>query len=171
MRPTILKFLLLAAVFILVDACRIKYTFTGTTVPTDIKTITIEQFENTAPLISPGLAQDFSETLRDYFLRRTNFKVVANNGDIIIKGAINNYAVKQTSLAGNTSEATQNRLTITIKAKLESEKHPELNWEDNFSNFADFGGAEDLSSVEKSLQTLINEKIAQDIFNKTFGRW
>ena len=128
------------------------------------------QFENTASLISPSLAQDFSEILRDYFLRRTNFRLVANDGDIEITGEINGYTVKQTTMTG-TSEASQNRLTITIKAKLESEKHPELGWNDSFTNFADFDGSADLSSLEKGLQTQINEKIAQDIFNKTFGKW
>ncbi len=152
------------------SACKIRFTFSGTKVPENIKTITIEQFENNARLISPSLAQDFSETLRDFFLKRTNMRLVSSGGDVVITGEISQYEIKPINVQEN-ALASQNRLSLSIKTTLESESYPELNWSDSFSNFADFDATKDFSSLEKSLQDEINQKIAQDIFNKTFGQW
>ena len=49
-------------------SCSISYKFNGATIDyTRIKTVTIEDFPNQAPLVYPPLSQMFSERLRENF--------------------------------------------------------------------------------------------------------
>ncbi|MCB9235087.1 MAG: LptE family protein [Bacteroidia bacterium] len=150
--------------------CKPSFTFTGAKIPSDVKTISIEQFENNAPIVVSTLAQDFTEKVRDFFTSRTNLQLVESNGDLNLSGAIVNYDVAPINLTGGDVAAT-NRLTIRINAEMTSENHPDLAWKDSFSNFADFDAATDISTIENDLITEVNNKIAQDLFNKTFANW
>ncbi|NBV13561.1 MAG: hypothetical protein EBS07_05775 [Sphingobacteriia bacterium] len=146
------------------------YSFTGANVDPRIKTIAIQQFDNTASMVVPNLVQTFSEALRDKFLTQTSLSLVKNNGDITISGRITEYAVTPITLQGNQT-AAQNRLTIKVTVQLENTLDPEQNWEQTFTNFADFPGTQNLGTVEQNLITQINDKITQDIFNRAFANW
>jgi len=151
------------------QACGV-YSFTGATVHQDIKTISIQQFENTASIVVPNLIQTFSEALRDKFLTQTSLSLVRDNGHVNISGRITDYRVSPINIQGDQT-AGQNRLTITVFVIFENELSPEENWEQSFTNFSDFGGNTNLSVVEQELIRDINDKITQDIFNKAFANW
>lgn len=159
-----------SAVFLLcLNGCGI-YSFTGANVNEDIKTISIQQFENTASIVVPNLVQTFSETLRDKFLTQTSLSLVKENGHVNISGRITDYTVTPINIQGNQT-AGQNRLTITVFVKFENELNPEENWEQSFSNFTDFAAGGNLNALEQELIREINDKITQDIFSKAFANW
>lgn len=160
-----LAFLLL----FLLQGCGI-YSFTGANVNADIKSISIQQFDNTASIVVPNLIQTFSEALRDKFLTQTSLVLVKENGHVNISGRITDYQITPINIQGNQT-AGQNRLTISVMVKFENELNPEENWEQNFSNFADYPSTATLSSIEQDLIREINDKITQDIFNKAFANW
>ena len=58
--------------FILVLALTLKscgiYSFTGTNIQSDVKTIQIDYFPNNAVLVEPSLSQNFTTDLQDLFL-------------------------------------------------------------------------------------------------------
>ena len=73
-------------------SCSISYKFNGATIDyTRIKTVTIEDFPNQAPLVYPPLSQMFSERLREQFRRNTRLEPVQTNGDLVLEGAIVGY--------------------------------------------------------------------------------
>ena len=146
------------------------YSFTGANVDSRIRTIAIQQFDNTASIVVPNLVQTFSEALRDKFLTQTSLSLVRENGDVNISGRITEYTVTPITLQGNQT-AAQNRLTIKVVVQLENTIDPEQNWEQTFTNFADFPGTQNLSAVEQTLIAQINDKITQDIFNRAFANW
>jgi len=146
------------------------YSLNGGSVPPGSETISVELFENNAPLIVPTLAQDMTEALKDRFVSQTNLRVVNYEGDLRFSGAITQYAVAPIAIQGDET-AAQNRLTINAKVKFEVPDHPEMNWENGFSQFSDFPATTSLSDVETSLIEDILDKITLDIFNKALSNW
>lgn len=168
------KWTFLAALGLLLvsGGCRIRYTLSGASIPADIETVSIDLFENNAPIVIPSLAQDFTERLRDKFLSRSSLRLIQSGGDLYFQGTITRYEVKPLALQGD-NQAAQNRLTISMSVSLTCEKHNELAWETprTFSQFADFDAGTDLAAVQDLLIEEINDKLVQDIFNKAFGNW
>ncbi len=144
------------------------YSFTGVSIPNEMKTLKIENFTNTSELVVPAFSQLFSQKLRDKFLSQSNLKQIDGEADLIIKGNITGYQIAPIALQGN-DRAAQNRLTVNIEFQLISNKFEDYNKVYNVSNFVDFTTA--YSSAESQLIQEISEKLSQDIFNKTFSNW
>ena len=86
-------------------------------------------------------------------------------------GAITGYDVKATAISAK-EQATQNRLTVSVKVTFLNRKFPEDDFEDKgFSAYADFDASQSLDAVEASLCEEIVEKICDDIFNATVAKW
>lgn len=155
---------------LLLAGCKVNYSFTGAQVNPDVKTISIATFPAYAPLAPPTLGQSFTEELKDIFIRQTNLTLVKNNGDLIIEGEITGYATRGEAVSSN-DQSTLNRLTIQVKVRYTDTKNDKNSYEQTFSNFAQYPGEQNLSSVETELINDINEKLTQDIFNKSLGNW
>lgn len=167
--PTsLVYFLVIITLFI--SACRTSFSFIGGNVDANLSTFTIESFDNDANLVVPTLSQDFSLELTNYFLNNTRLNSVKTGGDLTFSGAITRYEVTPVAIQGNET-AAQNRLTIAVFVRCENKLNEEKNWEETFSQFTDFDGTASLSSVEDELIKDINEKLTQDVFNKTFSDW
>lgn len=147
-----------------------KYSFTGAAVPENVKTISIATFPNYASLAPPALSQTFTETLKDIFIRQTSLTMVGKNGDLQMDGQITDYRIAQEAISGQ-EQATLNRLTITVKVNYVDTKNPDNSYEQSFSNFAQFDSDANPSDVQDQLIDEINEKMVQDIFNRTLGNW
>lgn len=161
---------LVAACLLLLSGCWL-YSFTGTSIQPDVKTITINFFENRAPKVNPSLSNDMTEELRTRFRRMTSLEQVDYDGDLEISGQIVGYDVSASAVAAG-DVAAQNRLTITVKVSFENRKYPQDSFTDkSFSNYADYDSANSLDAVESSLCTEIIDKILEDIFNATVAQW
>ena len=154
----------------LVQSCGI-YSFTGTSIQPEVKSITINYFEYTAPKVNPSLSNMMTEGLQDKFTRLTKLEQVDMDGDLEIVGAITGYDVKATAISAK-EQATQNRLTVSVKVSFINRKFPEDDFEDKgFSAYADFDASQSLDAVEAGLCEEIVEKICDDIFNATVANW
>ena len=158
-----------AAMFI-VHSCGI-YSFTGTSIQPDVKTITINYFEYQALKVNPSLSNDLTTALQDKFLKLTKLEQVDMDGDLEITGAVTGYDVKATSITAN-EQAAQNRLTVTVKISFVNRKYPEDDFENkSFSAYADFDAMQSLDAVESSLCEEIIEQLCDDMFNATVANW
>jgi hypothetical protein len=146
------------------------YSFTGASISPDVKTISIIQFPNNAPLVQPTLSQSLTLALRDKFASQTNLTLVKTNGDLNIEGEISNYVVQAIAVQAN-QQAALNRLTISIKVKFTNKKNEKQDFEAVFSRYRDYNSQLDLSSVEKNLIDEINKELVEDIFNRAVVNW
>lgn len=147
------------------------YSFSGTSIQPDVKTVTINYFEYKALKVNPSLSNNMTESLKDQFRRLTKLEQVDEEGDLEIIGAIVGYDVKATSVTAN-EVAAQNRLTVTVKVSFVNKKYPEDNFDDkSFSAYADFDSNQSIDAVESSLCEEIVEKLCDDIFNATVAQW
>lgn len=160
----------LAVTMFIVQSCGI-YSFTGTSIQPDVKTVTINYFEYQALKVNPSLSNDLTVALQDKFLKLTKLEQVEMDGDIEITGAVTGYDVKATAITAN-EQAAMNRLTVTVKISFTNRKYPEDDFPDkSFSAYADFNAMEPLDAVEASLCEEIIEQLCDDMFNATVANW
>lgn len=166
----VLMALSLAVTAVIVHSCGI-YSFTGTSIQPEVKTVTINYFEYKALKVNPSLSNQMTEAMQDKFLKLTKLEQVEMDGDIEVIGAITGYDVKATAVTANESVA-QNRLTVTVKVSFVNRKFPEDNFEDkSFSAYQDFDATQALESVESTLCEDIVDQLCEDIFNATVAQW
>ncbi|NQV54048.1 MAG: LptE family protein [Flavobacteriales bacterium] len=154
--------------------CKVNYSFTGASVSLDVNTISIATFDATrTPLAPPSLSLSFTEALKDRFLRQTSLTLVKNNGDLMIDGEITGYVQRDEAATGTTASVTTlSRLTISVKVRFIDTKNEQNSYEQSFSNMEQFDAStQTLAEVEEQLIEAINEKLTQDIFNRTLGNW
>lgn len=166
----ILTTVILAISALMVTSCGI-YSFTGTSIQPDVKTITINYFEYKALKVNPSLSNTVTEALKDKFTKMTKLEQVDLDGDLEIIGEITGYDVKATAITAN-EQAAQNRLTVNVKITFIDRKYPENSFENkSFSAYADFDAMQQLDAVESSLCEEIVEKLCEDMFNATVANW
>lgn len=147
------------------------YSFTGASIPPDMETVSIDFFENSAPLVVPYLSQEFTESLKNRVRNQTRLSMVRTDGDAAFEGKITGYSINPTAVQGN-DRAGLNRLTITVNVKYSNKLNPKLNFEQSFSRFKDFStSAGPIQTQEQQLIKEINEMLTEDIFNRAFANW
>lgn len=162
--------LALAVTAFVVQSCGI-YSFTGTSIQPDVKSITINYFEYKALKVNPNLSNSITEALKDKFTKMTKLEQVDMDGDLEIIGEVTGYDVKATAITAN-EQAAQNRLTVNVKIAFIDRKYPENSFENkSFSAYADFDAMQQLDAVESALCEEIIEKLCEDIFNATVANW
>jgi hypothetical protein len=162
--------ILFLSILIIIQSCGI-YSFTGTNIQPDVKTIQIDYFPNNAILVEPILSQTFTTQLQDLFLQQTNLDLVKSGGDLQFEGEITGYKINpMTATAAQT--AAQNRLTITVNVRFFNNKLEEDNFEKSFSHYYDYDANAVLtgSALDDAFDEII-ERITQDIFNASVAKW
>jgi len=147
------------------------YSFTGASIPAGMETVSVDFFENNAPLVVPYLSQDFTEALKDRIRNQSRLSMIRTDADAAFSGRITGYTINPTAVQGN-DRAGLNRLTITVSVKYTNTVNPTLNFEESFSRFKDFStNAGPIQSQEQQLIKDINAMLTEDIFNRAFANW
>ncbi|HUX56806.1 MAG TPA: LptE family protein [Bacteroidales bacterium] len=151
------------------NGCKVSYSFTGASTQ-GLETVSIQYFQNRAPLVQPGLSQTITDVLIDKCKSQTSLNFVNGIADANFEGEITDYNTRPLTVAAD-AQAAMNRFTITVKVKFTNAVDPELNFEQSFSRYEDYDSRLDLSNVEKELSEQIVELIVEDVFNKAFVNW
>lgn len=162
---------MLAAVILvlLIQGCGI-YSFTGTSIQPDVKTVTINYFEYTALKVNPSLSNELTEALKERFRKMTRLEQVDLDGDLELTGTVIGYDVRATAITAD-EVAAQNRLTVSVKLDFMNRLYPEDDFSKNFSAYADYDSTNSLDAVEATLCEEIIDKLIEDIFNSTVANW
>lgn len=146
------------------------YNFTGGSVPSDVKTISIQSIYNETGQGPTNISQNATEKLKSYYQSNTKLILVPSNADWKLEGKIVGYV--SSGVAAKVDETSgSNRLTITIKMNFVNTKDPKQNFDQNFSYFQDFAQDKTLFEVESVLTDAILDQIVLDIFQKTTSNW
>jgi hypothetical protein len=165
-----LLFLLFVTVVTSSTDCKVSYSFTGASISPQVKTVSVQYFQNRASLVQPGLSQYLTDALMDKCKSQTSLKTVNGIGDVNFEGEITDYYTRPQSVAAD-AQAAMNRFTISVKVKFTNSVEPDLSFEQTFSRYQDYSSNLDLSQVEKDLTDKIVEMIVEDIFNQAFVNW
>ena len=151
-------------------SCKVQYSFTGASISPEVKTVSISQFVNVAPLVNPTLASNSTEALKERFVTQTSLALQDFAGDLAFSGEIVGYDVAPVAIQGNETAAL-NRLTITVKVKFVNVKDEKANFERSFSFYTDYPASQSFADNEQSLVATIQEKLVDDIFNAAVANW
>ena len=166
-RVAIIAALIIAAIS--VSGCWI-YSFSGTSIQPDVKTITIEPVVNKSLKVNPTLANTLFEEMCDKYKKLTSLDQTEENGDLIVEATIESYQVSSVAVTAEEYSA-MSRLTVTVKVKFTNNKHTEDNFEKSFAAFEDYNSENSLDAVESTLCETIVDKLVEDIFNATVANW
>lgn len=146
------------------------YSFSGTSIAPDVKSISVYTIENRAMKVNPSLSNTLTNALQDKYRRLTNLEMLPEEGDLEVSGIITNYDVTPTAVTSD-EVASQNRLTITVRITYKNNRHEEENFEKSFAAFQDYDSNNSLDAVENGLCEDIVEILVEDIFNATVANW
>ncbi len=164
------RFALIFVFATLLSSCGI-YSFTGTSIQADVKTITIPYVEYKALRVNPSLSGSLTEALQEKFRKLTRLEQVDVDGDLELVCEVTGYDVKAVAVTAD-EMAAQNRLTVTVKIEFTNHKYPEDDVSNKtFSAYEDFDSTLSLDAVEGTLCETIIEKLVEDIFNATVAQW
>ncbi|GAA4457682.1 hypothetical protein GCM10023189_28800 [Nibrella saemangeumensis] len=161
--------LLIVALCLFLSSCGI-YSFTGTTLSPDLKSITITNFSMQTAGGPANLAINLNERLKEYYQRYTNLKVVPSGGDLLLEGSITGYDLLAIAPTAQ-DQAGLNRLQITVQARFVNNKEESKSFDQSFSFYQDFPQNQTLDQNEGRLVPKILDQIVLDIFNKTAADW
>ncbi|MCI2108960.1 MAG: LPS assembly lipoprotein LptE [Bacteroidales bacterium] len=165
----LLSIAIIALAAVLSGGCGI-YSFSGTSIQSDVKTITLNYFEYKALKVNPTLSNDLTEAMKDKFRKMTRLEQVDEDGDMELEGAITGYDVRAAAITAD-EVAAKNRLTVTVHIKFTNNKYPEDNVDKDFSAYAEYDSTNTLDAVESTLCEQIVEQLAEDIFNACVAQW
>ncbi len=169
-RKNFLRLVLVAGLCILAS-CKISYKFNGSSIDyTVVKTITIEEFPNRAPLVVASLSSDFTEKLKDEFSSKTSLVAVEHDGDLQITGYINGYNVVSSGV-NSSGEAVDSRLQMSVSVRFVNKANPSENFERSFSSYQTFSNQYTIDEVQGELNETLIEDIVSQIFNATVANW
>ncbi len=91
------------------------YTFSGSSIPSHMKTIEIPLFENSA--LVQGVAEDITDELT-LSVQREKLKIVARDGDAAINGTVATYQNKAYDYTGGRENLDVKTYAVNITAKV-----------------------------------------------------
>lgn len=163
------RILCIVAAALCLNSCGI-YSFSGTSIQPDVNTITINFIEYRALRVNPSLSNDLTEAIRNQFRRMTRLEQVDMDGDMEISGQITGYEISTAAVTAQ-EVAARNKLTVTVKIQFSDKKHPEEDFDKNFSAYSEYDSTSTIDEVESSLCAEIIDKLVEDIFNASVAQW
>lgn len=149
------------------------YSFTGTTLSPDIKTISIQNIENSTGEGPSNLTQVVTDNFKEYYRRNTNLAIVQSEGDLQLEGQIVSFTYSPAAIQreGQQDIASLNRLTLGVQIRFVNAKQPEKDFERTFTIAQDFPQNVDVTQLSTGQIQQLSEQLVVDVFNKTVADW
>lgn len=153
------------SIMTLCTACGI-YSFSGSTLPPHLKTIGIPLLEDQTTEF--GIDQALTDVLIDAFIDDNSLKIdEPRSADAILTGTITRVE-DRTGQYSASEVASDFRVSITVKVKLEDMRKRQVMFEASISQYGTYDGSE--VTREEGIDEAL-EKIATDILNRALSDW
>ena len=165
------KLILLSAVVLSLNTCKMSYSFSGASIPIEAKTVSIDYImNNSSTVVIPQLSQTLTDGLKNKLSAQTSLKLVKKDGDLALSGEITGTTTSPAAVGATVAQ--QNKLEVTVKISFVNKIDPTKNFTDVvFSWYATYPANVDYSAVASTLLPQITDKIVDDIFNKAVVNW
>ncbi len=163
--------LLLFATVFTVSGC-INYSFTGTSIPADVRTIYIPFFADRSQSGLGDLSDRINQALINRFVNQSRLSLSNDreSADAFLDGAIQNYVNRPFSVRGD-EQANLNEIQITVRASFQYAKDEEPLWNKNFTGSATYNVQEDPVEGEIQAAQTALQQIASNMFNDAVSSW
>ena len=159
---------LLGSMFLGLAGCR--YSFTGGSVPSNLKTIAIPIVQDQSGFGDQLLKNRFTEQLVQRFTNDGSLTLAdRTNADSALETVITSVRESATVVKPG-EDVSQRRITITARVSFTDLKLRKKLWERDFSQWGDFPSGATLTQRDKGIQEAIR-KLTEDILNETVAGW
>ena len=146
------------------------YSFKGITIPAEINTYYVENFNLSTANAPVEIDIQFSEALRTKVRTESKLKLTDTDPDVSFAGQITGYQItSEAPREGNT--VALNKLEITVQVQYTNHINEKESYSRSYSFFRTFPADQDLQSVQESLNSDIIKQLTEKIFNETFASW
>jgi TolB-like protein len=147
-----------------------SYSFTGSSIPSDMKTIAIPVFDDVSGYTEAGLRENLTNSLIQKFIQDNSLQVVDRKySDTILEGVIISVRDEPFVIAGN-EQVNSRRVLIQVRAKFLDQRSKKQYWERNFSQYADYSPEGGTFAKQQAIQKVI-ENLTEDILISTVSDW
>ena len=162
---------LLVVLLIGINGC-ISYSFTGTSIPSDVRTIYIPFFPDRSQSGLGDLSDRLNRALINRFVNQSRLSL--NNdqdeSDAFVEGAIQTYVNRPFSIGGD-EQANLNEIQITVRATFQYTSDDEPLWTKNFTGSATYDVLEDPVDGEIAAAETALQQISNNMFNDAVSSW
>lgn len=165
------KHLLLISLLLISGGC-FSYSFTGTSIPSDVETVYIPFFADRSSSGVGDLSDQLNSILIERFINQTRLRLADNQGeaDAVLEGSITAYDSRPFSVSGD-EQSDQNEVTISVNATYQYTDEDEPEWETSFSGKGTYDPNENPIDGETEAAIEALEQIANNMFNDAVSGW
>ena len=158
-------FLAISACAALIIQCGV-YSFSGSTLPSHIRTVAVPLFENTTPEF--GIDQSITDALIKAISQDNTLRIAdERSADSIIKGVITRV-VETADEYDREERVSGTRLTISVQVVFEDVRRREELWSETWSHWGRYGF--DGKQWDDAIQE-VADKLTKAILNRTVSGW
>lgn len=148
-----------------------SYSFTGSSVPQHIKTISIPIVKDKSGKGEPGLSNDLTQNLTQQFIDDNNLQVVNSvTADAVLSVTIIAMPDRAEVVSGENEKASKRRITLKVKAVYKDLVLKETIFDRNFSNYGVFETDNYAENRQGAIQVAI-ENVALDLLLAVVADW
>lgn len=146
------------------------YSFTGGSVPANLKTVAIPLVDDQSGFGQAGLREKFTNDLTTLFIKDNSLDVTnGTNADALLEGVL--LPITDAPVAVQQGEqVSKRRITMSAKFTFQDMKLRRKIWEKTFSNWGEYDSGGGLSQRQTGLEEAI-KKITEDILLETVSGW
>ena len=151
----------------LLFCCCGYYSFSGSSLPSHLKTIAIPVFDDKTAEF--GVRESIAEALVIEFTKDNSLKIAdPRNADCLLEGTIS--SIRDQAGAYDTDEVVQDiKVVITIDVKFNDVKKRKIIWEEKLIQWGTYNPDQPDGRTEGINEAI--EKLVADILNKTIAGW
>ena len=156
-----------AIVVLLMTGC---YSFRGGSVPSHLKSVAIQLFDDQSGSAEPGLREKFTNKLIDRFRQDNSLQVTdKTRSDSAIEGTIVSL-VDEPYVVVQGESVTKRKVTISVKASYRDGKLNKQVWDKQLSNWGTYDISDGTAQRQIAIEAAI-DKLTEDILNETVSSW
>lgn len=161
---------LISYIFLSLILAGCSYSFTGSSIPPDMKTIAIPVFDDISGYTEAGLRENLTNLLIQKFIQDNSLQVVDRKySDTILEGIILSVRDEPFVIAGN-EQVNSRRVLIQARVKFIDQRSKKQYWERSFSQYADYSPDGGTFAKQQAIQKAI-ENLTEDILISTVSDW
>jgi len=161
----IIKVLIAAMIASSFSGC---YSFTGSSVPSHLKTVAIPLFEDVSGFGEAGLREKFTQALVQLFVNDNSLEIGdRQNSDSILEGTITTILDAPSVIAPG-EQVTTRRVTMTVHASFTDMKFKKKIWEKDFTRWGEY---EQGSQTRSTALDEAVRQVTEDILLETVSGW
>jgi Lipopolysaccharide-assembly len=164
------------SICLVLSSCKI-YSLKDVSIPAQVKSIHIAYIENRARYISPTLAPQLNDKLRQKINNQASrlAQIQTSDADYDVSGSITDYSWGTSGISNQ--QVSTNRLTVTVHIIFKNHLDPTgktvapADFEADVTRNFDFSGNLGINDAETQLLPTVVSNMTDEIFNKLFSNW